>query len=737
MSDETIEGEGKILKTCHWDGMGNAEYACHHEFYTKSGTSKYCPCKHYAECKYCHRKFAVSSAKKPGAYCSRSCQQKARQLAEHGGSDAYKKCQLPGCDNPISSRNASTCCHEHAAKLRALSTDKNSKNENLIECEWPYCHHMFKPSRSTQIFCMEDDHYAVCKAVINGEECGKKIRVARKGLNLNRIPISCCSSHASVLSHTPESKKKREENSMKKWGTKTPLQAKEVKDKIKKSLDEHPDRDTRFGGERFKKNLVDKFGVDNASKSEAIKIKKKATLREHYDVDNPMYSPEIRERQKNTMISRYGVSRAFEMEEVQETIRKKNLEKYGVEYPLQSEEYRKTVVEAANLSKYGTPYPLQSEAGRQHMRESCMSKYGYDWTSKVPEIRSKQLESLRKNYDAPDVINAFQIPEIKEKSLETIRKKYGLDVDNVSQVPEVSKRMRVSLSKTLEEKVRNGDLSVSQISKKNREFAEILEILIPGVKIEFEKQLSKIHGGNVDFYITSPNGERSVLVDLNPTISHNSLKSYWCIITGCKPNGGKPHKHGKPTPVDYAYKRAVEATEEWPDVNYLQFWDWDGEDYAVRCIKRELGMLDHLSVGDYSIESFGEDDVVEYAVRHDGRLVASSVFVEDEDGSWTWSGVKRTSVMVDGVESRVLDEFMSKHDGVSVTTILDYGKNTMKHTVLGDLGFVELMPSGPVQVFSREDEVEESADNRDDMDGLSKDGWLPVGLPGYRVFRRF
>lgn len=59
--------------------------------------------------------------------------------------------------------------------------------------------------------------------------------------------------------------------------------------------------------ERRKKTLLRKYGVDNVSKNEKIKIKKEKTTQEHYGVLNPFKSDDIKQKISKKIQSEYGV----------------------------------------------------------------------------------------------------------------------------------------------------------------------------------------------------------------------------------------------------------------------------------------------------------------------------------------------------------------------------------------------------------------------------------------------
>ena len=118
----------------------------------------------------------------------------------------------------------------------------------IKKCE--LCGDEFEALRKTQKYCKKE-HMNTC--VI----CGKEFKIKKLA-----YPAGTCSSHcASIKSHTEESKEKRRINSLEKYGTEFPLQAKEIKEKIQESLD-NSENDLRFGSKKFKKLIKDKYNVN-------------------------------------------------------------------------------------------------------------------------------------------------------------------------------------------------------------------------------------------------------------------------------------------------------------------------------------------------------------------------------------------------------------------------------------------------------------------------------------------
>lgn len=172
---------------------------------------------------------------------------------------------------------------------------ENKTNEKT--CAHKYCDNTFVAKHYNVKYC-DADHFSVC------EKCGKEFPVSKKKISKN--PRACSQSCASSLSHSEESREKRRENSLKKYGTEFVTQSSEMKEKIKTALDSNPDKDFRIGSDNHKKQIQEKYGVENVSQLEEIKKKKIESSLKKYGVENPFQNEEIRQKQLKTMSERYG-----------------------------------------------------------------------------------------------------------------------------------------------------------------------------------------------------------------------------------------------------------------------------------------------------------------------------------------------------------------------------------------------------------------------------------------------
>ena len=691
-------------KHCQWPG-------CDKMFTPGSGKAKYCPGPHKTKCQnpYCGKYFETTAAYPTGAPkycfecikevakrnlpkpksqtktgicaypgCDKPCSSKraktcskehAQMLGARTQTTRPKTCAYPGCEEPISSKRAKTCCKAHAVALRKLTQknqtlDLNANPDKVKICAHPGCGEKFIPVRKNQKYCTAQ-HQNICL------ECGDPFDVGPGSTT------KYCSPHcAAVAGHTPESQRKRRENSLKKWGTENPFQSEEVKAKTRRTLEEHPELDNRIGSANFEKTLKEKYGEDvsNASQVEEVKEKKKVTTLDHYGVENPMQSPIVKAKVAVTSKEKYGVTCAMALPENQQRAIERNRELYGVDRPLQN-----------------------------------------------PERLQKALDALAKSG-------------------------------------------------------RGG-----AVSKLNRGFAKDLQTMDPEVSVDFEfpvpdhstEDLTPLM--RVDFKLTK--GDRVLYVDLNPSISHNSALSYGEIRSG-KIDHELTVISDKATSRSYSYDRARRMTQEFPDADYVQVWDWDNLNaMMVRLDEKLTAPSKSYSAHNLTIEEIPQSEanklLKEWHPQGAGRQQTACYSLVDpktgeplmvgtfgeprfnKDHQWEWirSAIK-PGVRIYGGQSKVFKRFRDDHDPESVVSYIDFSKTTTAMTFLNHCGFSEVKPTGPTLVWSKGDEsVPETSLLRLGADrllgtsygsreesGLDNhgimlaEGWLPVWTAGNRVF---
>lgn len=202
-------------------------------------------------------------------------------------------------------------------------------------------------------------------------------------------------------------KKIQAENTcLQKYGVKSVFQCKEIRDNMTK-------------------NIIQKYGVNNVSKSDKIKNKKAATCLKNHGVSVSFKSKEIKEKIKKSYLTKLGVDNPFKSDIIKQQIRDTNLKKYGAENPQQNKEIKNktknTCLEKYGvdnilkleyviqkrkqscIDKYGNEIPFKSELGKQAIKKTCLEKYNVEYPNQVPEIAEKASKNSyrKKTYIFP------------------------------------------------------------------------------------------------------------------------------------------------------------------------------------------------------------------------------------------------------------------------------------------------------------------------------------------------
>lgn len=127
-------------------------------------------------------------------------------------------------------------------------------------------------------------------------------------------------------------------------------------------------------------------------KSEKVALgreKARKTNLERYGVDNPAKSEAVQEKTKRTNLKKYGVEWAIGSSQVKEKIKKSNIRNHGVACtfndPKQQIKTKETLVK-----KYGVDNIAKTEWAKAHSRATCLRRYGVEYVTQIPEVRSKQ-----------------------------------------------------------------------------------------------------------------------------------------------------------------------------------------------------------------------------------------------------------------------------------------------------------------------------------------------------------
>ena len=175
--------------------------------------------------------------------------------------------------------------------------------------------------------------------------------------------------------------------------------------------------------EKTKQTNLEKYGVDNISKSNSIKDKKKETFKTNYGCEHFTQSKELREKAKQTCLAKYGVEHSAQSKEVQEKVKNTCLKRYGVEHFYQSKEFKEKSKETC-FKKYGVEYTSQTENYKKKYKETCIKKYGVTHPLKSDKIKEKSIKTNINKYGKKYYM---QTDDFKTKTKNFIQKTYGVD----------------------------------------------------------------------------------------------------------------------------------------------------------------------------------------------------------------------------------------------------------------------------------------------------------------------
>ena len=159
------------------------------------------------------------------------------------------------------------------------------------------------------------------KPICKNPNCKNPVKFKNMSLGF----LKYCSNRC--IGSDPDIIKKKEELSISKFGTKTPAESKEIKDKIIKTNQK-------------------KYGGNSAMSSNEIKVKSKETLIKNWGVDNPSKSNIILEKR----VDKFKEN----IDSYKESYKKKSIEKYGVNHPWMVKEIHEKTILKTNLTKNKT-----------------------------------------------------------------------------------------------------------------------------------------------------------------------------------------------------------------------------------------------------------------------------------------------------------------------------------------------------------------------------------------------
>ena len=285
-------------------------------------------------CRQCGNKFTTVFYKQ--FYCN---EEKEKACEVCGKTIRYE------CNSFVPATCSASC---QAALVKAKRTEGIADETRICK----FCGKQFYPREIRDVYCY-DQHYKNC--VI----CGKAFKFDPRGERDSDHRTCSKECMGKLMSQNHDYTKGAEtykKNMLEKYGVENSMQLPESKDKIVAT------------------NL-EKYGTEWYMQSDEYKEAIKKTSQEKYGVDHFLQSPEVIEKRLETVQKKYRVDNVFQSGEIKEKIKQTNLEKYGVEFAIQSKEM-KEVVKANNIARYGVAHPMMLPEFKEKAMQTNLEKFG-------------------------------------------------------------------------------------------------------------------------------------------------------------------------------------------------------------------------------------------------------------------------------------------------------------------------------------------------------------------------
>lgn len=137
--------------------------------------------------------------------------------------------------------------------------------------------------------------------------------------------------------------------------------------------------------ETCRQTVINRYGVENVSKSSVVKDRICNTFKEKYGVEWVGQSKEVQAKQKATCIEKYGVPTPFQMDDFQEKSIQTCRKKYGTDYATQSQEVRSKIT-ASYIDKTGFTNPSYNPGVIDKRRETNFKNFDGKWFTQTDEM---------------------------------------------------------------------------------------------------------------------------------------------------------------------------------------------------------------------------------------------------------------------------------------------------------------------------------------------------------------
>ena len=497
--------------------------------------------------------------------------------------------------------------------------------------------------------------------------------------------------------------------------------------------------------------------LSNLSKNVFSKVVKDYNLGRDASISNQLRIQHMQQ----TMEEKYGVSNAMEVSEfrdsISKTFSKKSIEekqerinkikqaklnRYNDANYNNKEQIAKTMTE-----KYGVSTGFNTEKSKVNRRITSLRRYGVDNPLKLKEIRNKGKEVIKEKYG---VDNALASKEVREKIMKTIKEKYG--VENIMQLDKYKSKYRTSMLDKYG--VTSGFLTDNAInshkhgtkSNINNEFANMLTA-ITDKHIQQEKPIVK--------YIYDILIGDNLVIDINPTVSHNTYISYPFRLGLVEEN--------KPVDNNYHINRKINALNNGYDL--ISIFDWDNWEkikymlqdkqtlYARNLEIREVSVKDADEfLNKYHLQNTCYGQLIRYGLYKGDELIEIMTFGKPRyNKNYEWELLRLCShkdFKVVGGAEKLFKHFLEMQSPNSIISYCDHSK--FSGEVYDRLGSKQKGNPKPSKHWSRgEEHITDNLLRQRGYDQLFnanygkgtsneqlmlENGWLPIYDCGQLVF---
>lgn len=185
-----------------------------------------------------------------------------------------------------------------------------------------------------------------------------------------------------------------------------------------------------------KRTTMDRYGVDNAAKSEFFKRKAVQTNIKKYGVEYVTQTDQMKKKSMETSLERYGTEYPNQSPEVQRKIKSTMKSRYGVESYLQTTSCREALKTRCRKD-YGTDYPTQSLEVKEKSVKTCLDKYGVPWPCMTEQARTSSKRVISHiNVSFSEYLKSVGVNTEFEKSVD--RKSYDLFIETSNTLVEIN-----------------------------------------------------------------------------------------------------------------------------------------------------------------------------------------------------------------------------------------------------------------------------------------------------------